>query len=114
MIVEETFTDPKFQGCKELDKLVKAVKYGDTIIFDSISRMSRNADYCFKLYQELYNSGVELIFLKEPHINMSTYRKTFREKKILLNLNSGYKVTNALIRLVLDALNDYFLTLVLG
>ena len=83
MIIQETFTGSKFQGRKELDKLVKSVKSGDTIIFDSVSRMSRNADDGFRLYQELYNNGVELIFLKEPHINTSTYRKTLQEKKFL-------------------------------
>ena len=111
MIIQETFTGSKFQGRKELDKLVKSVKSGDTIIFDSVSRMSRNADDGFKLYQELYNNGVELIFLKEPHINTSTYRKTLQEKKISLNLNSGDEATNALIKSILDALNDYVLTL---
>ena len=112
MIIQETFTGSKFQGRKELDKLVKSVKVGDTIIFDSVSRMSRNADDGFKLYQELYNDGVELIFLKEPHINTSTYRKTLQEKKILLNLNSaGDEATDALIKSILDALNDYVLTL---
>ena len=111
MIIQETFTGSKFQGRKELDKLVNSVKSGDTIIFDSVSRMSRNADDGFKLYQELYNNGVELIFLKEPHINTSTYRKTLQEKKISLNLNSGDEATDALIKSVLDALNDYILTL---
>ena len=111
MIIQETFTGSKFQERKELDKLVKSVKSGDTIIFDSVSRMSRNADDGFKLYQELYNNGVELIFLKEPHINTSTYRKTLQEKKISLNLNSGDEATNALIKSILNALNDYILTL---
>ena len=90
---------------------IKSVKFGDTIIFDSVSRMSRNADDGFRLYQELYNNGVELIFLKEPHINTSTYRKTLQEKKFSLNLNSGDEATNALIKSILDALNDYILTL---
>ena len=85
MIIQETFTGAKFQWRKELDKLIKSVEFGDTIIFDSVSRMSRNADDGFKLYQELYNNGVELIFLKEPHINTSTYRKTLQEKKILVS-----------------------------
>ena len=86
MIIQEIFTGSKFQGRKELDKLVKSVKYGDTIIFDSVSRMFRNADDGFKLYQKLYNNGVELILLKEPHINTSTYRKTLQEKKLRLIL----------------------------
>ena len=111
MIIQEIFTGSKFQGRKELEKLIKSVKSGDTIIFDSVSRMSRNADDGFRLYQELYNNGVELIFLKEPHINTSTYRKTLQEKKISLNLNSGDEATDALIKSILDALNDYILTL---
>ena len=50
------------------------VRKGDTIIFDSVSRMSRTADGGFRLYKVLYNMGVNLVFLKEPHINTSTYR----------------------------------------
>ena len=46
-------------------KLTTKVRKGDTIIFDSVSRMSRTADGGFRLYKELFNMGVELIFLKE-------------------------------------------------
>ena len=52
----------------------KLIRRGDTIIFDSVSRMSRTADGGFQMYKALYNMGVELIFLKEPHINTSTFR----------------------------------------
>ena len=46
--------------------------------------MSRNADDGFKLYEQLYNKGVNLVFLKEPHINTETYthKKTLQEKKL--------------------------------
>ena len=55
-------------------KLMNKVRRGDTIIFDSVSRMSRTADGGFRMYKELFNMGVELIFLKEQYINTSTYR----------------------------------------
>ena len=55
-------------------KLMNKVRKEDTIIFDSVSRMSRTADGGFKMYKELFNMGVNLVFLKEPHINTSTYR----------------------------------------
>ena len=42
------------------------------IIFDSESRMSRNAEEGFNLYEELYLKGVTLVFIKEPHINTDT------------------------------------------
>ena len=55
-------------------KLMNKVREGDTIIFDSVSRMSRTADGGFQMYKVLFNMGVNLVFLKEPHINTSTYR----------------------------------------
>ena len=72
IIVKETFTGTKFQGRKELDKILSKIRTGDTIIFDSVSRMSRNAEEGFSLYEELFTKGVNLVFLKEPHINTDT------------------------------------------
>ena len=34
-------------------------KQGDTIIFDSVSRMSRNAEEGFHMYNELFNKGIK-------------------------------------------------------
>lgn len=53
IIVREIYTGTKFQGRKELEKLLKIVRPGDTIVFDSVSRMSRNAEEGFQLYEEL-------------------------------------------------------------
>ena len=111
IIIQETFTGSIFQWRIELEKLIRCVKAGDTIIFDSVSRMSRNADEGFKLYVELYKKGVELVFLKEPHINTATYRKTLSEKQIYLNLHSGDEAADKLMQTILDALNDYIMTL---
>lgn len=44
----------------------KKIQPGDVLVFDEISRMSRNAAEGFQDYKELYNKGVNLIFLKEP------------------------------------------------
>ena len=43
MIIQETYSGSHYQGRKELQKLIRTVQSGDTIIFDSVSRMSRNA-----------------------------------------------------------------------
>ncbi len=45
-------------------KLLKRIEPGDVIVFDSVSRMSRNADEGIETYFELYEKGVQLIFLK--------------------------------------------------
>lgn len=76
-IIKEVFTGTKFQGRKDLDKLLRTVKPGDTIIFDSVSRMSRNAEEGFLLYQGLFNQGINLVFLKEPHIKHRHIQKGF-------------------------------------
>lgn len=58
------------------NKLLSTVKPNDVIVFDEVSRMSRNAEEGFNLYQELYNKGVELIFLKESTLNTENFRQT--------------------------------------
>ena len=49
-------------------------------MFDSVSRMSRNAADGVQTYFDLYDRGVELVFLKEPHINTSVYSESLKDK----------------------------------
>lgn len=58
------------------DKLMKQLNAGDTIVFDSVSRMSRNADEGFKDYKTLYEAGISLVFINEPLINTSIFDST--------------------------------------
>ena len=85
VIIQEVFTRTRLDR-KEWPKLVKAVKAGDTIVFDSVSRMSGNEEEGFKAYEELYNRGVKLVFLKEPHINTEVYKQAL-QNQIELKLN---------------------------
>lgn len=48
-VIREVFTGTRFQGRKEFKTLMKVIKKRDTIIFDSVSRMSRNAEEEFSL-----------------------------------------------------------------
>lgn len=110
IIVKEIFTGTKFQGRKELDKILSKIQTGDTIIFDSVSRMSRNAEEGFSLYEELFTKGVNLVFLKEPHINTDTYRKAI-ESKLQIAFDSGDIATDELMRSIIEALNKYIMRL---
>lgn len=65
----------------EWNKLYKKLKKGDTVVFDSVSRMSRDAVSGAELYAELYAKGINLIFLNEPYCNTDTYRQS-AEKSI--------------------------------
>ena len=71
-IVQEAYTGTKMDR-PEWTKLYKNVKPGDTIIFDSVSRMSRSAEEGVEIYFELYEKGIQLVFLKEHHIDTATY-----------------------------------------
>ncbi len=42
--------------------------------------MSRNAEEGIKLYFELFDKGIELIFLKERYINTDIYKDSLRDK----------------------------------
>lgn len=101
IIIQEAYTGTKLDR-KEWGKLYGRVKSGDTIIFDSVSRMSRNAEDGFTAYQELYNKGVNLVFLKEPHINTDTYKKA---------LDSNIQMTGGSVDFILDGINKYLLAL---
>lgn len=101
-IVREVYTGTKFQGRKELDKLLNKIRAGDTIVFDSVSRMSRNAEEGFLMYEELFRQSVNLIFLKEPHINTDTYKKA---------LQGGIPTTGTNVDYILDGVNKYLLSL---
>ena len=82
-IIKEFYTGTK-QDRPNWNKLISQIKPADTIVFDSVSRMSRNADEGFKDYKMLFESGVNLIFLNEPLINTSVFDST---KNNLLNIN---------------------------
>lgn len=83
LIVEEAYTGTETASRPEWAKLFKRVNSGDTIVFDSVSRMSRNAEEGITAYEALYNRGVNLVFLKEPYINTDKYRDLLAETKIM-------------------------------
>ena len=83
-------------------KLYKALKSGDTVIFDEVSRMSRDADEGFKVYEELYRRGVNMIFIKEPHINSETYRKA---------VETGIPMTGMDVDYILEGVNKFMMAL---
>ena len=76
-IYQEIFTGVT-SNRPEWNKLKKIVKKGDTIIFDSVSRMSRNAMEGIEEYFNFFEKGIELIFLKEQYINTELYREQLK------------------------------------
>lgn len=101
VIIQEVFTRTRIDR-KEWQKLFNKVKSGDTIVFDSVSRMSGNALDGFEAYETLYRKGVSLVFLKEPHINTSTYQKA---------LENNVQLTGSNVDYILEGVNKYLMAL---
>lgn len=97
-------------GRKEFEKLLKVIQPGDTMIFDSVSRFSRNADEGCELYEKLFNDRVNLIFLHESYINTDIYRKAL-DNQIQIHLQTGDAATDTFVNAIIEALNKYTIEL---
>ena len=104
-IYSEAYTGTKSDR-PEWKKLLKKVKTGDTIIFDSVSRMSRNAEEGIEQYFELYDKGINLIFLKERHIDTDAYKKAMKESGISIDTDNN-TAEGELISDIAKALNKF-------
>ncbi len=94
-------TETKTEGRKKLEQLLNVIMTGDIVVFDGVSRMSRNADIGFQIYQELYDNGVELVFLKESHINTAAYKKPVKQ----------HTTDRDKTDIILKAINEYLMEL---
>ena len=101
IVIKEAYTGTKLDR-PEWNKLYKKVKAGDTIAFDSVSRMSRDAEEGFKTYEELFNRGVELVFLNEPMINTATFKNA---------LQNTIPMTGTNVDCILEGINQFLMEL---
>ena len=108
-IIEEAYTGTT-TARPQWTRLYKKAAAGDTIAFDSVSRMSRNADEGIEDYEALYSRGVNLVFLKEPHINTEVYREKTR-RQVEKITGTGSAATDKLINAVIEALQEYTIDL---
>ncbi|MBR4580186.1 MAG: recombinase family protein [Lachnospiraceae bacterium] len=101
---DATLYEDKFSGKTDnrpqFQRLLKKVEPGDTIVFDEVSRMSRNAEEGYADYKKLYEQGIELVFIKEPQINSSV----FREAASRSIEKTGDQIADRLIEAVNDIL----------
>ena len=106
IITEEytgTTTDrPKWN--KLIERIKKEAGKGTdiTLVFDEVSRMSRNAREGFEDYKMLYDMGVNLVFLKERHIDTDNFRQA---------LQSKVAMTGTDIDCILKGVNEYLMIL---
>jgi DNA invertase Pin-like site-specific DNA recombinase len=105
IIYEEKQSGKDIENRAIFKKLLDKVKSGDTIIFDEVSRMSRNADEGYNLYMELMQQNINLVFLKERHIDTDEYKR--RTQNHIARVSSSNEKMDNLINGILDLVADF-------
>lgn len=108
-IIKEFYTGTT-QSRPQWEKLIKSIKKNDTIIFDSVSRMSRNSDEGFKDYKYLYDLGVELIFLNEPLINTKVFESS-KTNLLKVAISTGNTAVDEYFKGNIKLINDLLMSL---
>ena len=108
-IIKEFYTGTR-QDRPNWTLLMSQIKTGDTIVFDSVSRMSRNAEEGFKDYKTLYELGVHLIFLNEPLINTSVFDST-RSNLLKVDIATGNEAVDDFFKGNIELINNFMMAL---
>lgn len=98
IICKEAFTGTKMDR-PEWNRLMSRIRPGATIVFDSVSRMSRNADEGVNMYFKLLEQDISLVFLKEHYIDSDVYKS---------NLHDRIELTGTDEDEIFKGINNYF------
>ena len=109
VIIREFYTGTK-QDRPNWNKLIEQIKTGDTIVFDSVSRMSRNAQEGFKDYKALYQRGIHLVFLNEPLINTSVFDST-KSNLLSIQVETGNEAVDNFFKGNVRLINEFLMAL---
>ena len=108
-IIREFYTGTK-QDRPNWNKLMHIINKEDTIVFDSVSRMSRNAEEGFKDYKMLYERGIHLVFLNEPLINTSVFDST-RNNLLKVDIATGNAAVDTFFKGNIELINNFMMAL---
>ena len=108
-IIKEFYTGTK-QDRPNWNKLISQIKKEDTIVFDSVSRMSRNAQEGFRDYKALYQRGIHLIFLNEPLINTSVFDST-QSNLLSIQVETGNEAVDNFFKGNIELINNFLMAL---
>ena len=101
VIIKEAYSGRRMDR-PEWTRIYKRFQPEDVVVFDEVSRMSRNAAEGFDAYEALYNRGVHLIFLKEPHINTDVFKNA---------IAVSVPMTGTNIDFILEGVNKYLMAI---
>ncbi len=103
-LIEEDSASYADQG-ERFSELLEMVKPGETIVFDSVSRLNQDAHKGSEIYLELYHAGVDLVFLKQRQIDTAVYRKAITMQLEAVQAGTGTK--DQRLKEKIDLLKEY-------
>ena len=107
LIYQEVFTGKSSAEDREkFTALLKVVKPGDSIVFDEVSRLSRDAQGGYETYMNLIDRGVKLHFIKEPHLDSDVFKAAL-DRQINVQIETGSSATDTFTGGLFDLLNQY-------
>jgi len=115
IIIQETYTGRQVEGRERFERLIRqAMREAQggadvTIIFDSVSRMCRSASEGCAIYQQLFDAGVALRFLREPHIDTAVYQQAMDKR--IEPAATGDHAADELLSAITDGINRYMIRL---
>lgn len=109
VIIKEFYTGTT-QSRPLWEKLLKRLENGDTLVFDSVSRMARCSDEGFKDYKSLFEKGINLVFLNEPLINSDVFAAT-RSNLLNVSVETGNTAVDDFFRGNIELINNFIMAL---
>lgn len=102
-----------FTNRGEWQKLEKLAQPGDSIVFKSLDRFTREAEEGYKKYMELLGRGVELVFLDNPTVSTAYIRQLMgvAEKQSLVTRTALEGTIKLLLIVELDRAEQERLTI---
>ena len=98
IIIKEIYTGSTLDR-PEWKRVIPKIPVGSLIVFDSVSRMARNADEGVADYFELFDRGIELEYLVEHYIDTAVYRENIKDKIALMGTDEDE---------IIKGINNYF------
>lgn len=74
-IFQEDVSGKSFENREEWKKIERLAHEGDTVIFKDLARFTRETENGYKKYMELFDKGINLIFIDNPTVSTPYIKK---------------------------------------
>ena len=99
IIIKEVYSDT-ITDRTELKKLLAQLEKDDTLIVNSMDRLSRDPGELLHYYKDLTLKGVKVIFINQPYMNTDIYADAYEDMKAMSYESKEEAVSDGLTHLL--------------